>query len=141
MSESAWQLSLGFLGSKPILIEPGQDQLTSDAGLLPIRQFDELLGLTGRFAAALDDPRQLAFVDHMARSKNIATFRLSKPAENQSKNVLAALHYFWNGPYLRGNDAISHLRHPGRLRRSERPRRIAFRPHVQADRGSQAFGR
>jgi hypothetical protein len=73
MSESAWQLSLGFLGSKPILIELGQDQLTSDAGLLPIRQFDELFGLTGRFVAALDDPRQLAFIDHtypeMARSR------------------------------------------------------------------------
>ena len=73
MSESAWQLSLGFLRSKPILIELGQDQLTSDAGLLPIRQFDEQLGLTGRFAAALDDPRQLAFVDHtyaeMTRSR------------------------------------------------------------------------
>lgn len=54
---SAWQLPLGFLGGKPILIELGLDQLTSDAGLLPIRQFDELLGLTGRFAAALDDPR------------------------------------------------------------------------------------
>lgn len=55
--QSAWQLSLGFLGGKPILIEPGPDQLTSDAGLLPIRQFDEHFGLTGRFAAALDDPR------------------------------------------------------------------------------------
>jgi hypothetical protein len=71
--QSAWQLSLGFLGNLPIVVEPGQDQLTSDGGLLPIRQFDEQLGLTGRFIAALDDPRQPAFVDHsyaeMTRSR------------------------------------------------------------------------
>ena len=55
--QSTWQVSLGFLGNKHILVEPGQDQLTSDGGLLPIRQFDEQLGLTGRFIEALDDPR------------------------------------------------------------------------------------
>jgi hypothetical protein len=70
---SAWQLSLGFLGHRPIVVEPGRDQMTSDGGLLPIRQFDEQLGLTGRFIAALDDPRQPAFVDHtyaeMTRSR------------------------------------------------------------------------
>src|SRR5258707_6282195 len=56
--QPAWQLSLGFLDNLPIVVEPGQDQLTSDGGLLPIRQFDEQLGLTGRFIAELDDPRQ-----------------------------------------------------------------------------------
>jgi hypothetical protein len=32
-------------------------QLTGDAGLLPLRQFDEGIGLTEQFANALDDPR------------------------------------------------------------------------------------
>jgi hypothetical protein len=32
--------------------------LSSDAGLLPIRQFDEVIGLTQQFADALDDPRR-----------------------------------------------------------------------------------
>jgi hypothetical protein len=37
-------------------MEPSPGQLSSDAGLLPIRQFDQRLGLTRAFAA-LDDPR------------------------------------------------------------------------------------
>jgi len=73
MSQAAWQVSFEFSGTKPILVLPGQDQLTSDGGLLPVRQVDEQLGLTDRFIAALDDPRQLAFVDHtyaeMTRSR------------------------------------------------------------------------
>ena len=68
-----WQFSLGFFGNVPIVVEPGQDQMTSDAGLLAIRQFDERIGLTGRFIAALVDPRQPAFVVHsyaeMTRSR------------------------------------------------------------------------
>lgn len=71
--QSAWQKSFGFLGSKPIVVEPVEEHLTSDAGLLPIRQFDEQIGLTAGFAAALSDRRYGPFVDHtfeeMARSR------------------------------------------------------------------------
>jgi hypothetical protein len=55
------------------LVEPSQAQLTSDAGLLPLRQFDERIGLTRQFADALDDPRSPKFCNHtfleMARSR------------------------------------------------------------------------
>ena len=36
---------LDFFGI-PLVIEPSQGQLSGDAGLLPIRQFDERIGLT-----------------------------------------------------------------------------------------------
>jgi hypothetical protein len=55
--QSEWQVSFDFFDAKPIVVEPQQAQMTSDAGLLPIRQLDEQLGLTAHFAAALDDPR------------------------------------------------------------------------------------
>jgi len=71
--QDAWQGTFDFFGSRPIVIEPSHGQLTSDAGLLPIRQFDERIGLTRRFAEALDDPRSPLFVEHsflqMTRSR------------------------------------------------------------------------
>ena len=39
-------------------------QFTGDAGLLPIRQFDEQVGLTRAFADALDDRRDPERTEH-----------------------------------------------------------------------------
>ena len=50
-------LSFDFFPSRPIEIEVSPAPLTSDAGLLPVRQFDEKIRLTAQFAAALHDPR------------------------------------------------------------------------------------
>ena len=49
--------SFDFLPSRPVEIEVSHAPLTSDAGLIPIRQFDERVRLTEQFAAALHDPR------------------------------------------------------------------------------------
>ncbi len=62
--QGVWQKSFGFLGSKPIVVEPSAGGLTSDAGWLPLRQFDEAFGLTRQFAGVLEDPRYQPFVDH-----------------------------------------------------------------------------
>jgi len=73
--QSDFQLSLDLGGSKPIVVEPSADQISSDAGLLPFRQLDEQLGLTRQFAEALglDDRRQVGYIDHtfleMTRSR------------------------------------------------------------------------
>ena len=53
-----------FFGPLPIEIEVSHAPLTSDAGLLPLRQFDERIGLTKQFAAVLDDPRDPELIDH-----------------------------------------------------------------------------
>jgi len=44
---------LDFYEPLPIQIEVSDAPLTSDAGLLPLRQFDERIGLTKQFAAVL----------------------------------------------------------------------------------------
>ena len=53
---AAWPQCLNFLGM-PLVIEPSPSQLTSDAGLLPLRQFDQRIGLTRAVADALNDLR------------------------------------------------------------------------------------
>ena len=62
--QRVWQKSFGFLGSTPIIVEPSAGALSSDAGLLPLRQFDEAFGMTRQFADALEDQRYQPFVDH-----------------------------------------------------------------------------
>jgi hypothetical protein len=71
--QSAWQLSFGFLGRKTVQVEPVEEHLSTDAGLLPIRQFDEQINLTADFTSALHDPRCALAVEHtfaeMARAR------------------------------------------------------------------------
>jgi hypothetical protein len=47
-----------------VVIRPSESKLSSDAGLLPIREFDQQIGLTEQFAAALTDMRYQPSVDH-----------------------------------------------------------------------------
>jgi hypothetical protein len=61
--QSVWQKSFDFF-CKPVVVEPSEAELTSDAGLLPIRQFDQQIGLTEQFAAALTDLRYQPSVEH-----------------------------------------------------------------------------
>ncbi|MGW8286562.1 MAG: IS1380 family transposase [Candidatus Deferrimicrobiaceae bacterium] len=64
VSQTAFQLAFDFRTSKPIVVEPSADQVSSDAGLLPFRQLDEHLGLTRQFAEALRDRRNAGYIDH-----------------------------------------------------------------------------
>src|SRR6516162_1992605 len=67
-----WPQVLDFFGT-PLVIEPSPGQLSGDAGLLPVRQFDQRIGLTPAFANALDDPRDPDLTEHtfleMVRSR------------------------------------------------------------------------
>ncbi len=61
---------LDFFGT-PLVIEPLPGQLTSDAGLLPIRPFDQRIGLTRAFAT-LDDPHNAGMTERTFREMDRA---------------------------------------------------------------------
>jgi hypothetical protein len=67
-----WPQVLDFFGT-PLVLEPSPGQLSGDAGLLPVRQFDQRIELTQSFADALDDPRDRELTEHsfleMVRSR------------------------------------------------------------------------
>lgn len=54
---STTQLGFDFIPGKRVVLRPVAGELTSDAGLLAVRQFDERVGWTARFAACLEDGR------------------------------------------------------------------------------------
>lgn len=71
--QPALQATFSFFQDVPIIVEATAAQLSSDAGLLPIRELDEHLGLTRAFAAVLGDARHPELLHHtfleMTRSR------------------------------------------------------------------------
>ena len=53
-----WQLVFNFLPKKRICVEPVDENLSTDAGLLVFRQWDDQQQLTTGFTQQLDDPRR-----------------------------------------------------------------------------------
>jgi hypothetical protein len=68
----AWSQVLDFF-DMPLVIEPSPGQLSCDAGLQPIRQFDQRIGLPWAVADALADPCDPDLTEHtfvaMVRSR------------------------------------------------------------------------
>lgn len=56
-SQGVEQLSFDFLAHLPVVVQPSEGQLSSDAGLLPLRQFDQRWQYTARMADCLRDPK------------------------------------------------------------------------------------
>jgi hypothetical protein len=71
--QSVLQGTFSFFRDLPIVVEATAAQLSSDAGLLAIREFDERIGLTRSFAAVLNDARDPELFEHsfldMTRSR------------------------------------------------------------------------
>src|ERR1700689_4508731 len=67
------QGTFSFFQNLPIVIEATAAQLSSDAGLLAFREFDEKIGLTLGFVAVLNDRRDPDLLEHsllqMSRSR------------------------------------------------------------------------
>jgi hypothetical protein len=56
--QTVWSECLRFLPQKPVVVQNSAGRLSSDAGLLVVREFDERIGLTQQFAAAIQDRRR-----------------------------------------------------------------------------------
>jgi len=71
--QAAQPLLFDFFPPLPVVVETSAALLSSDAGLLPLRQFDECIGLSLQFAAALADRRDPSRTEHpfveMVRSR------------------------------------------------------------------------
>jgi Transposase DDE domain group 1 len=65
------QLSFSFYRHQPVLADFSGGQITGDAGLLPLRAFDQHHGLTGDLAQLLSDPRE----DDRVRHDSLALLR------------------------------------------------------------------
>jgi hypothetical protein len=55
LAQAADQFSLDFLPHLPVVVQQHAGQISSDAGLLPLRQFDERWNYTSRMVQCLDD--------------------------------------------------------------------------------------
>jgi hypothetical protein len=62
------QLSFSFYRHQPIRADFSGGQISSDAGLLPLRAFDQRYGLTHGLAECLCDPREEERVRHSVLS-------------------------------------------------------------------------
>jgi len=56
LAQDAKPIEFKFLADLPVVVQRHQGQLTSDAGLLPIAEFDRRSNFTARMAACLDEP-------------------------------------------------------------------------------------
>ena len=59
-----FKLTFDFFDAKPIVVEVTEALFSSEAGLLPIRQFDQQIGLPQRFAKAIEETRHPSYVIH-----------------------------------------------------------------------------
>lgn len=56
VAQTAEPILFDFVPQLPVVVQPHQGQISSDAGLLPLRQFDHRWDYTARMARCLDDP-------------------------------------------------------------------------------------
>jgi hypothetical protein len=69
MAQCITQLTLGFLGQKPLVIDFDAPDISSDGGAILLRQVDDRLGVTSWFSGAVTDERDSARVVHDRREQ------------------------------------------------------------------------
>lgn len=69
MTQCITQLSLGFFGQKPVVIDFDAPDVSSDGGAVLLRQVDDRVGVTSWFSDALGDDRDVHRVVHDRREQ------------------------------------------------------------------------
>jgi hypothetical protein len=64
MTHCRAQLAFSFHYSTTVVADFKGGQISSDAGLLPLRELDDRLGWTAAIASCLNDPRDPAKIEH-----------------------------------------------------------------------------
>ena len=77
--QSVSGLSFELGGLRPVEVAVSDVALSSDAGLLPVRPFDEKLEWNRRFADGLVDERDGAGAGHVGESADALSFREREP--------------------------------------------------------------
>ena len=65
MEQAVQRIRFDFFPELPVVVEAQAAPMSSDAGMIVIRQFDDQIGFTERFIACLNDPRDAKLVDHL----------------------------------------------------------------------------
>jgi hypothetical protein len=86
---AAWPHVLDFFAT-PLVIEPSPGQLSGDAGLLPVRQFDQRIGLTRAFAEVLSEACGCT-LGLRFRPAKLLDFRAAAEALERNPNPFAAV--------------------------------------------------
>jgi hypothetical protein len=98
---AAWPQVLDFFGT-PLVIEPPAGQLSSDAGLLPVRQFGQRIGLRRAYDEAGNGPRATGLTEHSlserARVRVVGIFAgCQRPGRPRQLIGLLSVAAFWFG--------------------------------------------
>jgi len=65
MEQGVQRIQFDFFPELPVVVEAQAAPMSSDTGMIVIRQFDDQIGFTERFIACLNDPRDPKLVDHL----------------------------------------------------------------------------
>ena len=65
MGQAVQRIRSDFFAELPVVVEAQAAPMSSGAGMIVIRQFDDQIGFTERFIACLNDPRDPRLVDHL----------------------------------------------------------------------------
>jgi len=57
-------MTFSAFGKQPVLADFNGGPISADGGAMLLRMTEERIGIVGKFAAAMDDPRRPEFIEH-----------------------------------------------------------------------------